>query len=271
MPANNFLTTVMRERRQDAQGAGQTTSLAELKRQWVAGRVCRSLNNAWRLPPTAAATPCIIAEVKKASPSAGLLSRDYHPAALASAYEKAGAAAISVLTEPRHFQGSADDLRAVRQAVKLPILRKDFIGEPYQVIESAVLGADIVLLIAAALEPQRLRALYTLATEIGLEALVEVHSRKELEQAAQLDKAIVGVNSRNLVTLQTDLSIARHLAAYLPKDRLCIAESGIRHRRDIEELQALGYRGFLIGEALMRAPNAGARLRSLLAAEGAEI
>ncbi|MBU4200815.1 MAG: indole-3-glycerol phosphate synthase TrpC [Verrucomicrobia bacterium] len=265
MPVNNFLTAVMRERRQDAQRASQKTSLITLKQQVAAGTVGRSLQNAWRRQRTAATVPWIIAEVKKASPSAGLLCRDYHPEALARDYEKAGAAAISVLTEPRHFLGSDADLRMVRRAVGLPVLRKDFICEPYQIYESAVLGADIVLLIAAALDARDLRVLVDLAVDIGLEALVEVHTLEELEQAVLLEKAIVGVNSRDLVTLKTDLSVARRLAPYLPQDRLCIAESGIRNRRDIEALQAVGYRGFLIGEALMKSPDAGEQLRSFLA------
>ena len=268
MPVNNFLTAVMRERGQDAQRANRTTALAMLKQQLTAFPGRRSLTEAWRRPKTAAGELLILAEVKKASPSAGLICRDYHPAALAGEYEKAGAAAISVLTEPRHFQGSDDDLRAVRQAVRLPILRKDFISEPYQVYESAILGADIILLIAAALDGRVMRGLVNLAVDIGLDVLVEVHTLQELEQAALLKQVIVGVNSRDLVTLKTDLAVARRLAPDLPKDRLCIAESGIHNRRDIEQLQAVGYQGFLIGESLMKSPDAGQQLRAFLVPAG---
>lgn len=260
-----FLQQVMAERLKDALVSRRKTSWRKLKQQTLAPRMCRRLTDTWRRLSGEGRAPCIIAELKKASPSAGCLRPDYQPAAVATEYERAGAAAISVLTEPRHFLGSDEDLRAVRRTVNLPILRKDFIGDAYQVLESAALGADLVLLIAAALEPRRLRALSTLATDIGLEVIVEVHSRKELEQAISLEQAIIGVNSRDLVTLKTDLAVARRLAPFLPPGRLCIAESGIRDRRDIEELQALGYQGFLIGESLMKSPNAGATLRSFLA------
>ncbi len=258
---NNFLKQVMAERRRDARAAQEHRPWSELERLALAPRPRHALAGS----RPAAAAPCVIAELKKASPSAGCLRPDYRPAAVAAEYERAGAAAISVLTEPRHFMGSDEDLRAVREAVNLPILRKDFISEPYQVAESAVLGADLVLLIVAALGPERLRVLYTLATELGLGVLVEVHSRAELAPALALEKAIIGVNSRNLVTLKTELAVARGLAQYLPPGRLCIAESGIRDHRDIGELRSLGYGGFLIGETLMRAADPGAALRALLA------
>ncbi len=263
--SSDFLPKVMAERRRDARAAQARRPWAELEREARGARPRRSLAERLR---AAGRRPGIIAELKKASPSAGGLRSDYRPAELAADYARSGAAAISVLTEPRHFQGSAEDLRAVRQAVELPVLRKDFISEPYQVAESAVLGADAVLLIAAALEPRRLRTLYELAVELGLEALVEVHTREELAAVVPLTQALIGVNSRDLATLKTDLAVARGLAPFLPPGRLGIAESGIRERKDINELLALGYGGFLIGETLMRAPDPGAMLRSLLTAEG---
>jgi indole-3-glycerol phosphate synthase len=266
----NFLQQAITERRKDARAAQKKLPWDELRRQASAARTRRSLRETWQRLRAEGQRPCIIAEVKKASPSAGCLRPDYRPAAVAADYEQAGAAAISVLTEPRHFQGSDNDLRAVRQAVKLPILRKDFISEPYQVAEAAALGADLVLLIAAALAPPRLRALYDLTLELGLEALVEVHSREELEYVAPLEQALIGVNSRDLVSLKTDLATTRGLAPFLPKGRLCVAESGIRARADIEELQSLGYGAFLIGESLLSAPDAGAALRALLEPAGAE-
>lgn len=253
----------MAERRRDARAAQARRPWPEMERLARLPRPRRSLAD--RLRADSHAVPRIIAELKKASPSAGCLRPDYRPAAVAADYERAGAAAISVLTEPRHFMGGDDDLRAVRAAVGLPILRKDFISEPYQVAESAVLGADLILLIAAALDPRRMRALYALAGELGLEVLVEVHTRAELEPALALDKAVIGVNSRNLATLQTDLQTARGLAPHLPAGRPCVAESGIRGRRDIDELRALGYGGFLVGETLMRAADPAAALRALLA------
>ncbi len=257
---SNFLQQVLAERRQDARAAQAHQPWSALERLARAPRPRRILADS----RSADAAPCIIAELKKASPAAGCLRPDYRPANVAAAYARAGAAAISVLTEPRHFMGSDDDLRAVRRAVNLPILRKDFISEPYQVAESAVLGADLILLIVAALDPERLRVLHALATELGLQTLVEVHNRAELAPALALDKAIIGVNSRNLVTLQTDLAVARDMAQFLPLGRLYIAESGIRDRRDIDVLRALGYGGFLIGETLMRAADPGVVLGALL-------
>lgn len=258
---NNVLQAIMQERRRDAQRAGRTVSLAKLQRLGASRPAPRHLQDQWRRGLTNSKA-LIIAEVKKASPSAGCLCEDYHPSRIAAEYERAGAAAISVLTEPRHFLGSDDALRSVRRAVTLPILRKDFISDPYQIYESAVLGADLVLLIVAALDQESLQKLYATATEIGLDVIVEVHTREELKRAVPLDKAILGVNNRDLTTLKTDLSVARRLAPFLPKDRLCIAESGIRTRGDIEALHALGYEGFLIGESLMKSSDVGKQLRS---------
>ena len=207
---------------------------------------------------------CVIAEVKKASPSAGLLCKDYNPADIAMEYERSGAVGISVLTEPRHFLGSDNDLCQVCKAVSLPVLRKDFISDQYQVYESAVLGADVILLIAAALDSYLLEELYTVALSIGLETIIEVHTLEELDAVLPLERGIVGVNSRNLRTLKTDLSVAKELAVSIPSDRVAIAESGIRSRSDIEELQALGYKGFLVGESLMKSADFGAHLKSLI-------
>lgn len=206
----------------------------------------------------------IIAEMKKASPSAALLRDRYRPAEIAGVYERAGAAGISVLTEPRHFLGSGADLRAARGACDLPILRKDFLCDPYQILEAAAWGADIVLLIVAAVEEDTLRDLYREAQEWGLDVLVEAHTGPELATALSLEAAIVGVNSRDLKTLRTDLAVARELAAMIPHDRVSIAESGIKSREDIEQLEAAGYRGFLIGESLMSAPDPAEKLRDLL-------
>lgn len=196
--------------------------------------------------------PCIIAEVKKASPSAGLLRADYRPAEMAGIFQKAGAAGISVLTEPRYFLGNEDHFRTVREVVDIPVLRKDFICDVYQVYESAAWGADLVLLIVAALDRSMLMALYQAARKMGLEVLVEAHTEEEVRIALELEGAIIGVNSRNLKTLETDLSVAQKLAKFIPAEMLSIAESGIKSRVDIEELGRAGYKGFLIGEVLMR-------------------
>jgi indole-3-glycerol phosphate synthase len=206
---------------------------------------------------------CVVAEVKKASPSAGLLRAGFDPAELARGYAQAGAAGISVLTEPLHFLGSEADLRAVRAEVDLPILRKDFMSDPYQLAEAAAWGADVVLLIVAGLERGRCEYLYRESVVLGLEVIVEVHTREELDVALACEGAIVGVNSRNLKTLKTDLAIAHELVAAIPEDRVCIAESGIKTSGDLSALQAAGYDGFLIGESLLRERSPGGALGRL--------
>ena len=208
-------------------------------------------------------TPSIIAEMKKASPSAGLLRPEYDPAAIAGSYAANGAAAISVLTEPLHFMGDAGHLRTVRATVNLPILRKDFMCDPYQVAEAAAWGADIILLIAAMLDDDLMRLLYERALELGLEVLAEVHTLEELERVLPLEQALVGVNSRNLKTLKTDLAVAHELASSIPLERLAVAESGISRREEIESLALDGFRAFLIGEALVSGDDPGGRLREL--------
>jgi indole-3-glycerol phosphate synthase len=169
-----------------------------------------------------------------------------------------------VLTEPRQFLGSEQDLRAVRDAVALPILRKDFMCDVYQVYEAAAWGADAILLIVAALDDESLHGLYEAASACRLEVLAEAHTAGEVRTALSLEQAMIGVNSRDLKTLKTDLSVAAELARLVPPDRVSIAESGIRSRKDIEKLEELGYNGFLVGEALMAEDDAGAKLRELL-------
>jgi len=206
---------------------------------------------------------CVIAEMKKASPSAGSLRDLYDPAEMAACYKEAGACALSVLTEPRHFLGDGDHLRAAREVVDLPILRKDFMCDTYQVAEAAAWGADAILLIVAALEHDLMRDLYDAAMDFGLEVLTEAHTAEEVDAALGFEEAVVGVNSRNLKTLKTDLNVARSLADRIPADRLSVAESGIREREEIEDLETRGYNGFLIGEALVRESDPGSRLREL--------
>ena len=206
----------------------------------------------------------IVAEVKKASPSAGLLRPDYDPAAMAAMYEVAGAIGVSVLTEPRHFLGSGAHLEQVRQAVDLPVLRKDFMCDPYQVAEAAAWGADVVLLIVAALDQHTLHTLHAAARSFGLDVLAEAHDEREVDAALGLEDALVGVNSRNLKTLETDLATARALAGAIPAGRCSVAESGIRTRADVESLEALGYNGFLVGEAIVGAEDPAATLAALL-------
>jgi indole-3-glycerol phosphate synthase len=207
----------------------------------------------------------IIAECKRRSPARGVLRADYDPAAIAQSYETAGAAAISVLTEPTFFDGALEHLAAVRDAVALPLLRKDFIVDEYQCLEARLAGADAVLLIVAALTQPRLRSLLTCAHALGLDALVEVHDEDELERAMAVDADLIGVNNRNLRTMEVDIAASRRMAAAIPRDVVAVAESGLRTAADLRELRALGFRAFLIGERFMAAADPGAALREVLA------
>ena len=255
---SNVLDAITAERRRDVEEARRLVPEEALRRA-AEKRRHHSLIESLRSRPA----PRIVAEVKKASPSAGVLIPEYDPAGIARQYEAAGAAGISVLTEPRHFLGSADHLCRVRAAVSLPILRKDFISDPYQVCEAAAWGADVVLLIVAALDRDLLARLHATARELGLDAIVEVHTAEELSVALECEGAIVGVNSRDLKTLRTDLAVAMSLAPLIPAGRVAIAESGIKGREDIDRLEKAGYRGFLIGESLLRGGEPGEGLRRM--------
>ena len=212
----------------------------------------------------------VIAECKRRSPSKGVLRRRYDPAAIAAAYERAGAAALSVLTEPAFFDGDLEHLRAVRAAVGLPLLRKDFVVDPYQVWEARAAGADAVLLIVGALEQPALVDLLGTAKEAGLDALVKVHDECELDRALEAGADLVGVNNRDLRTLKVDLDTSHRLASRLPAGLVAVAESGLRRAADLRELQSRGYRAFLIGERFMAAEDPGAALGALLAGGTAE-
>ncbi|PYR42002.1 MAG: indole-3-glycerol phosphate synthase TrpC [Acidobacteria bacterium] len=215
---------------------------------------------------TASDTTNVIAECKRRSPSRGVLRADYDPAAIAAAYADAGAAAISVLTEPTFFDGALDHLSAVRAAVDLPLLRKDFIVSEYQLLEAKAAGADAVLLIVAALRPAELKVLHDHASRHGLDALVEVHDARELAIAIDVGARIIGVNNRNLRTLDVDRRASEDLIAQMPHDVVAVSESGLQSADDLRRLGALGYRAFLIGERLMTATNPGSALKDLLAA-----
>lgn len=211
--------------------------------------------------------PSLIAEIKKASPSRGLIRADFDPPALARAYRDGGARALSVLTDAPYFQGDDAYLHAAREAVALPALRKDFMLDAYQIVESRVIGADCVLLIMAALTAAESRALNGLARDLGLDVLAEVHDPRELDQALALEGAMLGVNNRDLRTLRVDLAQFELLAARAPADRFLVAESGLKTAADVRRVAAAGARAILVGESLMSQSDVTAATRALLDVE----
>jgi indole-3-glycerol phosphate synthase len=212
----------------------------------------------------------VIAECKRRSPSKGVLMESYDPVSTARAYERGGAAAISVLTEPTFFDGALADLQAVRGAVSIPLLRKDFIIDEYQLFEARAAGADAVLLIAAALSQPELTRLHARARELDLAALVEVHDEMELKRAVDAAARVVGVNNRSLRTLRVDVDVSYRLAARMPADVIGVSESGLQSQTDLERLAAAGYKAFLIGERFMTDPNREEALRELIRSERRE-
>jgi indole-3-glycerol phosphate synthase len=255
----DLLETIVAATRRAIESRARTMPIAELER-----RIRRQPRGAeFRAALRSPAAPRIIAECKRRSPSRGILRGDYDPAAHAAAYASSGAAAISVLTEPTFFDGSLDHLAAVRAAVGVPLLRKDFIVDRYQLLEAAAHGADAVLLIVGALDDRSLGELSRGAQALGLATLIEVHDALELERAVDAGAGIIGVNSRNLRTLAVDRSVLEELAGRMPPNATAVAESGIRTGGDISRLAALGYHAFLVGERLISQADPGAALRAL--------
>lgn len=206
----------------------------------------------------------VIAEVKKASPSAGLIRADFDPVQIARTYQAHGAACISVLTDEQFFQGHLDDLTAVRQAVSIPVLRKDFFLDRYQVLEARVAGADCILLIAECLDDCHLRDLYFYASELGMDSLIEIYDPENLDRVLKLEPALVGINNRDLRSFVTDLEHSIRLRSRVPATCTLVSESGIHSRSDVDRLLAAGVRSILVGETLMRSADIGARLRELI-------
>jgi indole-3-glycerol phosphate synthase len=213
----------------------------------------------------AAKESAVIAEIKKASPSKGVIRAVFDPVEIAQSYQQAGATCLSVLTDVDFFQGADAYLQQAREATSLPVIRKDFMVDEYQITQSRLLGADAVLLIVAALAPQQLLDLHQQAQDIGLDVLIEVHDRQELEQALLLDNPLIGINNRNLHTFEVSLDTTLSLLDAIPAGRQVITESGIFSADDVKTMQAAGVYGFLVGEAFMRAPDPGAALKSVFA------
>lgn len=207
----------------------------------------------------------VIAEIKKASPSKGVIRADFQPVEIAKSYENGGAACLSILTDKDFFQGDEKYLVAARAATELPVIRKDFLIDPYQILEARSIGADCVLLIVASLNSTQLTELYGLATELGMDVLVEVHNSEELEMALQLDGGILGINNRNLHNFETRLDTTLDLLPLIPEGRLVVTESGIHTHEDVQKMRSGGVNAFLVGEAFMRAENPGHELKRLFA------
>ena len=238
-------------------------SLAELEAQAKSAEAPRGFANAL-IAQAKLKQPAVIAEVKKASPSKGVIREHFVPAEIAVSYEKGGATCLSVLTDIDYFQGSDPFLQQARAACKLPVIRKDFMVDPYQIVEARALGADCVLLIVSALDDVKMAELAAVAKSVGLDVLVEVHDGDELERALKtLDTPLVGVNNRNLHTFDVSLETTLDLLPRIPRDRLVITESGIVNRADVELMEISGVYSFLVGETFMRAENPGAELQRL--------
>jgi indole-3-glycerol phosphate synthase len=255
-----ILDEIVATKRREIAETRQRVSLAEMERQLRSAPPVRDFRAALEAAPGMA----VIAEVKRASPSAGLIREDFDPVAIARIYEQNGASCISVLTDAPYFQGRLDYLRAVRQAVGVPVLRKDFLLDDYQIVEARCAGADAVLLIAEILDDASLRQLLGETRRLGMQALVELYDAENLPRVIEAGAKLVGVNNRDLRSFVTRLEHTLDLASHLPAECCLVSESGIRTHEDIKRLQTAGVRAVLVGETLMRAPDIGAQLRELL-------
>lgn len=257
-----ILERILQAKRAEVSRAKAAVPGAELERLAAASDGPRDFVGALR-SRVAARRPAVIAEIKRASPSKGLLRENFRPAAIAASYEASGAACLSVLTDREYFQGAPEHLEAARGACRLPVLRKDFVFDPYQVAESRALGADCILLIAACLSTQEMKSLEAEARRFGMAVLVEVHDRAELERALELDTPLLGINNRNLHSFETRIETTLGLLPLVPDDRLVVTESGIGEAGDVARLQNAGVYAFLVGEAFMRAEDPGQALGRL--------
>lgn len=261
--STDILARIVAQKRVEVAGAQARLALPALHELALAAPEPRGFRTAMQ-DRMASGEAAVIAEIKRASPSKGLLREHFHPADIALDYAAAGACCLSVLTDTPFFGGADDDLRQVRATVDLPVLRKDFIVDPYQVHEARALGADCVLLIVAILDDKQLHELHALALSLGMDVLVEVHDANELQQASVLGPHLLGINNRNLRSFETHLNTTLTLRDLVPPGVPLISESGIRNTEDIDHLRSAGVHGFLIGEILMRAAHPGEALRTLL-------
>ena len=259
---SDILERIVAVKRDEVAAAQARRGVASLRADAEARRDTRGFAAALRAR-VAAGRAAVIAEVKKASPSKGVLREHFVPAEIAGSYERGGAACLSVLTDERFFQGSADYLRQARAACALPVLRKDFMIDAYQVFEARAMGADAILLIVACLDDARMADLEAQALDLGLDVLVEVHDAAELDRALRLKTPLVGVNNRNLRTFEVSLDTTLALRQTVPADRLLVTESGILVPDDVRRMRDAGVHAFLVGEAFMRADDPGAALASL--------
>jgi indole-3-glycerol phosphate synthase len=266
---SGLLAEICTRKRQAVAAAQTARPLAALERAAAAATPPRGFVAALERA-VAAGGYGLIAEIKRASPSRGLIRSDFDPPALAGAYARAGAACLSVLTDAPYFEGAPEHLTAARGAVALPVLRKDFMLDPYQVVEARAMGADCILLIMAALDDTEARALEAAARRWGMDVLVEAHDHDEVARALRLETRLIGLNNRNLSSLTVDLSVTETLAAMVPADRLLVSESGLRRPADLARLARAGARCFLVGESLMTEADVEAATRALLAPAVAE-
>jgi indole-3-glycerol phosphate synthase len=259
MKTATILDTIVAAKRRELGERKEAVPLKVLKRRVAEREAARDFAGALKQPGTG-----LIAEAKKASPSKGLLCPDFDAVRLARTYERAGAAAVSVLTEAEHFLGSLDYLTAVKETVSIPVLRKDFIFDPYQVYESAAAGADVLLLIAAMLTAAQLKRLHGLTADIGLASLVEVHNEAEMKRAIEAGAGIIGINNRDLRTFEVDLGVTEKLAPLAPPEAVIVSESGVRTREDIRRLADAGIDAVLVGETLITCQDIPGTIRELL-------
>ena len=264
MTARDILTRILATKAKELAAAKAAVPLSEMRKRAAASPAPRDFAGALRAK-IAAGHSAVIAEIKKASPSRGVLRPIFDPAAIARRYEAGGAACLSVLTDRDYFQGRPEHLNTAREACSLPALRKDFVIDEYQVLESRTIGADCILLIVAALEDARLAALEACAHELGMSVLVEVHDASELDRALRLATPLIGINNRSLRTFDVSLETTLDLLPRIPSDRLAVTESGILAPADVERMRARGVNAFLVGEAFMRAADPGAALAALFA------